>query len=103
MLGADGVFNGDAARSALALVAASAAVLSVNGEIVRDLRSLGLGDVPAGCTAEGFTVVVALEIDCLAFFSASPKHSIDSSSVQMRSNLVLPATGSARIMLLPVK
>ena len=54
MLDADGVF----ACAALALVAPSAAVLVVNDELVRDLGSLELGDVPrTGYAAEGFTVV----------------------------------------------
>ena len=89
-LGAYGVCS----WSSLALVAISAAVLDVNDELVRGPGSLELGDVPpAEQAAAGFTV--ALEIDRLAPFSASAKHLTDSLSTQMRSNLVLHASGSA--------
>ena len=64
--------------------------LVVNAALVRDVGSLELGDVPpAGDAAEGLSTVVALEIDRLASFSASLIVLIDSSSAQMRSNLVL--------------
>ena len=96
MLGADGVHTVAAALSASALVATSAAVLVVNDEPDRDLSSLKLGDVPpAGSAAEGFTVVVALEIVCLDSFCASAKPLIFSSSAQQRSNHVLHASDSA--------
>ena len=51
---ADGLYTGAAASSASALLSASALVLLVNGELVRDLRPLELDDVPpGGCAAVG--------------------------------------------------
>ena len=58
------------------------------------LRS-GLAMYHHGSAAGGFTVVFALEIDCLASFSANAKSLIDSSSAQMRLNLPLGASCSA--------
>ena len=69
MLGADGVHTGDAAGSASALVVASG--------------PLELGEVPpTEYDAEGFAVITALEIDCLASLSASAIALIESSSAQ---------------------
>ena len=62
MCGVDAVYTGAAAPFVSALVAASAAVLVVNHELVTDHGPPELENVPpAACAAEGFTVVAALE------------------------------------------
>ena len=89
-------FSQSSCRCASALVAASAAVLAVTDELLNDLGPLELRDAPpTEYAADGFTVLVALEIDCLTSFSASSRHFIDASSARRRSNLVLHANGRA--------
>ena len=86
LLGADAAYTGSTAWYVSALIAVSAAVLGVNDELVRDVASLELDDVPpAECTAEGLTVVDALENVCLASFSDDATDLIDLSPTYVRT------------------